>query len=165
MFRLWVTGSPSSGEASVSSRPTGAQRAWWFPSNSNTTSHSLRICVYSLCSALSCVYSLWLLVQQVTKSREQALLLHRSLCCASVCAFLLSLTLFFLRWCALWEYCVNVWLWSGTGRPWSIGHLLQRPVDKASRLCEPQEGVLQCMKNISCSLFLVASSWPSEVRI
>lgn len=75
----WVTGIPSPGEASSHSRLTGAQPAWRFLSNSNTASHSLRICVYSLCSALSCVYSLWLLVHQVTKSREQSLLLHRSL--------------------------------------------------------------------------------------
>lgn len=75
----WVTGIPRPGEASPHSRLTGAQPAWRFLSNSNTASHSLRMCVYSLCSTLSRIYSLWLLVQQVTKSREQSLLLHRSL--------------------------------------------------------------------------------------
>lgn len=74
----WVTGIPSPGEAFSHSRLTGPQPAWRFLSNSNAASHSLRICVYSLCSALSHVYSLWLLVQQVTMSREQSLLLHRS---------------------------------------------------------------------------------------
>lgn len=106
----WVTGIPSPGEASSHSRLTRAQPAWWFLSNSNMASHSLRICVYSLCSALPCVYSLWLLVQQVTKSREQSLLLHRSLCYGLFYSFSVFLALFslvFLRVvCSLLIQCV-----------------------------------------------------------